>query len=261
VLRLWDNRTGSYAGLGANPSIPLRIYIHGPSGEAWSGLGDLRVLLAADVLTRIAELHGLQVIAVLATASPPPGALEQDASALGIHPFARTRPAEAEASLGGTAHVHVARDTAGPGDGGAGVLVDVAPVADMTLQETGGRGAPARASGGKEGDPLALRLTLLSHSHRQPVKLTHAALAEAAESLGRWRRRVAEWAGEPSRPIPAETAGKIRNAFDEDLNTVAALALLHDVESGHDMPPGAKFETFAFVDRVLGLELVREIGR
>jgi len=27
------------------------------------------------------------------------------------------------------------------------------------------------------------------------------------------------------------------------------------------MPAGAKFETFAFVDRVLGLELAREIGQ
>jgi len=27
------------------------------------------------------------------------------------------------------------------------------------------------------------------------------------------------------------------------------------------MPAGAKFETFVFVDRVLGLELPREIGR
>ena len=86
-------------------------------------------------------------------------------------------------------------------------------------------------------------------------------LADAAESLGRWRRAVAEWASQPSRPIPPEIAGKIGNAFDEDLNTVAALDVLHAVESGHDMPAGAKFETFVFVDRVLGLELARDIGR
>jgi hypothetical protein len=60
--------------------------------------------------------------------------------------------------------------------------------------------------------------------------------------------------------FPPDIAGKIRGAFDEDLNTVAALAVLHEVESGQDMPAGAKFETFAFVDRVLGLELAREIG-
>jgi hypothetical protein len=32
------------------------------------------------------------------------------------------------------------------------------------------------------------------------------------------------------------------------------------MESGQDVPAGAKFETFLFVDRVLGLELAREIG-
>ena len=72
VLCLWDDRTDSYAELAARPSIPLRVCIHGPSDGPWSALPDLRVLLVADVLTRIAELNGLQVIAVLAAASLPP---------------------------------------------------------------------------------------------------------------------------------------------------------------------------------------------
>jgi len=71
---------------------------------------------------------------------------------------------------------------------------------------------------------------------------------------------VAEWASQPSRPIPAEAATAIRDAFDDDLNTVAALDLLCSVESRQNIPAGAKFETFLFVDRVLGLELPREIG-
>jgi len=261
VLRFWDDRVGSYAELAANPSIPLRVCIHGPADGTWSGLADMRVLLVADVLTRIAELHGLQVIAVLATASPPPGAFEQDVSALGIHPpAARARPGQAEASLGGPAHVHLAKNTAGLGDGGGGVFIGVGPVEDLTPWEAGGRAAELEASGGSGCDQLVLRLALLSRSHHQPVKLTQAVLADAAESVGRWRRRVAEWADEPSKPIPAEAATKIRNAFDDDLNTVAALDVLRRMESGQDVPAGAKFETFLFVDRVLGLELAREIG-
>ena len=262
MLRFWDDHTGSYAELAVNPSIPLRVCIHGPADGTWSDLADLRVLLVADVLTRIAELHGLQVIAVLAAASPPPGTLDQDVGALGIHPpAARTVPREAEKSLGGPAHLHLARNTAGLGDSATGLLIKVGPVEDLTRAEPGDRAAGPQADGGNGGDPLALRLALLSRSHRQPVELTQAVLADATESLGRWRRGVAEWASQPSRPIPPETAGRIRDAFDEDLNTVAALDLLHDVESGHDMPAGAKFETFVFVDRVLGLELAREIGR
>ena len=48
MLRLWDARTGSYAVL-ASSSVPLRVCVHGPAGGTWSGLGDVRVLLAADV--------------------------------------------------------------------------------------------------------------------------------------------------------------------------------------------------------------------
>jgi hypothetical protein len=261
VLRFWDNRARSYTELAASPSVPLRVCIHGPADGTWSGLADLRVLLVADVLTRIAELHGLQVIAVLAAASPPPGAFEQDVSALGIHPpVARARPGDAEASLGGPAHVHLAKDTAGLGDGGGGVFIGVGPVEDLTRREAGGRAAELEASGGSGWDQLVLRLALLSCSYRQPVTLTQAVLADAGESVGRWRRKVAEWASEPSKPIPAEAARDIRNAFDDDLNTVAALDVLHSMESGQDVPAGAKFETFLFVDRVLGLELAREIG-
>ena len=260
MLCLWDDRTGSYAELAAKPSVPLRVCIHGPSDWTLSGLADLRVLLVADVLTRIAELHGLQVVAVLAAASLPPGAFDQNASALGIHPPAAcVSPEEAEALLGGSAHVHVARNTAGLGDRGDGMHIGVGPVKDLK-PEDGDRAAERQASGGNGCDLLALRLALLSRSHRQPVKLTQAVLADAAESVGRWRRRVAEWAGEPSKPIPAEAAAKIRNAFDDDLNTVAALDMLRSMESGQDVPAGAKFETFLFVDRVLGLELAREIG-
>ncbi len=147
--------------------------------------------------------------------------------------------------------MHVARIAPGSGDGEDGVLIGVGPVEDLTQW----------AAGGDRGDLLALRLALLSCSYREPAKLTQAALADAAESVGQWRRQVAEWAGQPSRPVPAEAASVIRDAFDDDLDTVAALDLLRSVGSRQDVPAGAKFETFLFVDRVLALELPREIGR
>jgi cysteinyl-tRNA synthetase len=146
--------------------------------------------------------------------------------------------------------VHVATGAAGSGEAGDAVLIGVGPVEDLTQS----------AACGNRGDLLALRLALLSCPYRQPVTVTRAALADAAESVGRWRRRVAEWASQPSRPVPAEAAATIRDAFDDDLNTVAALDLLYSVESRPDIPAGAKFETFLFVDRVLGLELPRKIG-
>ena len=251
MLRLWDARTGSYAVL-ASPSVPLRVCVHGPAGGTWSGLADLRVLLVADVLTRIAELQGLETITVVAADSALPARLEEDLGALGIHPpGALASYGEARAALGGSAHVHVARHAAGSGHGEDGVLLDVGAVQDLTQ----------RAAGGNRRDLLAVRLALLSCPYREPVKLTQAALQGAVESAGRWRRRVAEWSGQPSRPIPAEAASVIRGAFDDDLDTVAALDLLRSMESRPDVPAGAKFETFLFIDRVLGLELPRGIGR
>ena len=72
VLRFRDDRTGSLTELALDPSVPLRVCVDGASCEAESGLGAVRVLLVADVLFRIAELSGLQVVTVLATAGLPP---------------------------------------------------------------------------------------------------------------------------------------------------------------------------------------------
>jgi cysteinyl-tRNA synthetase len=37
--------------------------------------------------------------------------------------------------------------------------------------------------------------------------------------------------------------------------------LLHDLARDADVPAGAKFETFLYADRVLGLDLPCDIGR
>jgi hypothetical protein len=42
---------------------------------------------------------------------------------------------------------------------------------------------------------------------------------------------------------------------------VSALALLRSLASDEDVPAGARFETFVYADRVLGLDLPRDIGR
>lgn len=40
----------------------------------------------------------------------------------------------------------------------------------------------------------------------------------------------------------------------------AVLDVLVSVAKRADVPAGAKFETFAFLDRVLGLDLARQVG-
>ena len=113
---------------------------------------------------------------------------------------------------------------------------------------------------GHEREPLAVRFALLSFPYHQPAELTGEVLAEARTTVGHWRLRVAEWAESPSRPVPAQIAETVRSAFD-DLDTVSVLALLRGLASDADLPPGVKFETFLYADRILGLDLPRDIGR
>jgi cysteinyl-tRNA synthetase len=110
-------------------------------------------------------------------------------------------------------------------------------------------------------DPLALRFAFLDHRYRQQLNLTWAVLEAADRTLHRWRERVAEWARSPSKPMCAEYVSDFAAAFDDDLDTPAALRVLRSLEKDTEIPPGAKFETFAHADHLLGLDLARDIGR
>jgi cysteinyl-tRNA synthetase len=110
-------------------------------------------------------------------------------------------------------------------------------------------------------DPLALRLFFLGGRYRQQLNLTWDALAAADRTLARWRARVAQWAECPSRPMCAEYVARFEAACDEDLDTPAALQVLRELEKDDVIPAGSKFETFAHLDAVLGLDLARDVGR
>ena len=262
VLRLQDARTGSRAEVKlARPGV-LRICAHVPGAGAESGLTALRVLLAADLLARVAELGGLQVLTALATDDPaagPTAALERDAAELGIHPLtARTTSRDAPSSLGGPIDVHlVTKDALDPRLDGLPAVVDTAYLGRTVGRSGAGEGGlPA----GPGRDPLAVRLALMSFPISLAAGVTGEALDRAGETLGSWRRQVAVWAESPSRPIPASTAEAVRAAFS-DLDTASALALLRRLAPDSSVPAGAKFETFVYADRILGLDLAREVGR
>ncbi|GLX08530.1 cysteine--tRNA ligase [Microbispora sp. NBRC 16548] len=110
-------------------------------------------------------------------------------------------------------------------------------------------------------DPLAVRLALLEHHYRRPVDLTWDALHAADEELRRLRRRVAEWAESPSRPIDDAHSERVQRALDDDLDTPGALRLLRDLEADESVAPGSRFETFLHFDHVLALDLPADIGR
>ena len=110
-------------------------------------------------------------------------------------------------------------------------------------------------------DPLSLRLAFLQHRYRQQMNLTWQVLQGAHETLQRWRGKVAAWAQEPSEPACTEQVEQVVACFAEDLDTPRALQVVRDLERDQQASAGAKFETFAMLDRLLGLDLVREVGR
>ncbi|MFJ8010560.1 cysteine--tRNA ligase [Streptomyces fagopyri] len=116
--------------------------------------------------------------------------------------------------------------------------------------------APVRGSA----DHSLLRMILLATPRRQPLDLAAADLDGARETLGRWRKAVAGWATRPSRPVPEHVRQELRAAWEDDLDVPAVLEVLRRVEHAGDIPDGARFETYAYADRLLGLELTRDIG-
>ena len=110
-------------------------------------------------------------------------------------------------------------------------------------------------------DPLALRLFFLTGRYRQQMNLTWDALGGADRRLKRWRTKVSEWAEQPSAAMATDYVRRISDAFDDDLDSPTALVALGELEKDADVSPGSKFETFAWVDRILGLDLARDVGK
>ena len=110
-------------------------------------------------------------------------------------------------------------------------------------------------------DPLAVRLAFLEHRYRQQMNLTWDVLSAADRTLTRWRSRVAQWADSPSESMATRAVTEAYDAFDDDLDTATALQVLRRLEKDDEVGAGAKFETFAHLDSLFGLDLAREVGK
>ncbi|MCX4976292.1 MULTISPECIES: hypothetical protein [unclassified Streptomyces] len=224
MLRITDVRTGEPTDAVRARRALARVRVHVPTADTSA----LRVLLVADVLARALEIGGTPAV----TAADPPEELRVRADALGI------RRAEAgTAGAGPALHVLVQGDTAPEDD----IRIEVAPVTGTA-------------------DPALLRMILLATPRREPVDLATADLEGARETLARWRKAVATWATRPSKPVPEAVRQELRAAWEDDLDVPAVLEVLRRVESDEGIPDGARFETYAYADRLLGLELTRDIG-
>ncbi|HTP16176.1 MAG TPA: hypothetical protein VMK13_10105 [Streptosporangiaceae bacterium] len=257
MLRLLDARSGHHTQVKpARPGL-LRVGAHLRPGSGEPDRTGVRVLLIADLLARAAELRGLQVLTVVIFPGEPaaePGFAERAAGLLGIHPPAgRASSALAPAVLGGLADVHIT----GPGvpDDQLRGLVTRAGAVRVRMQGSADADADAVL-----GDPLAMRLALMSHRNDHAADIDDTELVRACNLTARWRVQVADWAESPSRPMRPCIRAELDAAFG-DLDMPQALQLLTALAREAGAADGARFETFAFADRVLGLELARQVGQ
>ncbi len=199
-------------------------------------------------------------------------------AALNIHPPARIAPASepVERTAGFVTPGRTGRPGAAPpfdiGSGAPGWFTGRTawPGGPSLARHLAAPAGAARADGGAPRnlpdvagrglDPLALRLVLLGTPYRDDLSLNWGALEAAGKTLEHWRESVAEWALSPSVAMSARYADAVTAAFENDLDTPAALHELDALAADRDVPPGAKFETFAALDRLFGLDLARDIG-
>jgi hypothetical protein len=270
VLRLYDAATREVETVRPGHRRELRVLAVAPAlGRPDDpDLAALRAGLLPDQLRRTAERNRLvpTVCEVTAPGQAGTGPLAAGVrAALNIHPPARIAPAgepvarTVEFAGPGTPAFDVGTGDTGWLAGMDAVRYHAAPTGAVST----GDGGPQRWSEltAADIDPLAVRLVFTRHRYRDDADLSWDVLGEADRALASWRRSVAEWANSPSAAMPAAYTEAISAAFDNDLDTPAALAELHRLASDPDVPPGAKFETFAAADRLLGLDLARDIGR
>lgn len=110
-------------------------------------------------------------------------------------------------------------------------------------------------------DPATVRFALANANHTRQLDLTSSMLERSQAVLYRWRDRVEQWSHHPSQPILAPWRAAVIAAFDDDLDVARVAAMMSELEDAEGVEPGAKFEAFTYVDRVLAVDLGRHLGQ
>lgn len=110
-------------------------------------------------------------------------------------------------------------------------------------------------------DPLALRLAFMQHKYRSQMNLTWELIESSQDLLERWRHKVNIWSQSESQAMNQELVDEISGYFSQDLNTPMAVNALRILEKNPGVSDGAKFEIFAHLDSLFGLDLAREVGK
>jgi hypothetical protein len=213
--------------------------------------GAVRTLVVADLTRRVLEdLHSSQVLLTLLASGAGSPVLLGDLDALMIRPLAGVFDSVDAAAAGVGARVGLMVTAAEDESAGEFALAVGAAAGSEALDDLIQAGH----------DPLTLRCVLLSTHYGQQVPLTMQRIADAARLLHRWRQRVADWSTHISGQMPTDIIEAASRAFDRNLEVPAVLDLMRHVESDAAIAPGAKFETFVHLDRVLAFDLTRYLG-
>jgi hypothetical protein len=248
MLTLRDPLAGTRLPIAVAPGEVLAVAVVMPARS--DPLTGMRVLITADLVCRVLEdIHSAQ--ALLAVISEDRAVVQELlAGDLMVRPaavVAATVP-EAHADLGTALDLLV---TAAGGDeqscASLAVTMPVGPVTATTAWA--------------DVDPVTLRFAMLCTDYAVPLELSNAVVQRCEAALGRWRQRLDEWSRHPSHPITAEWRSGAVAAVDDDLDVARLTAMMVELEDAKGVEPGAKFEAFAFVDRVLAVDLTRELGR
>jgi hypothetical protein len=208
-----------------------------------------RVLVLGDLVRRILEdVHCAQVLAVLIT-DDRAAADDGWRSELMVRPVTgvfSTR-AGAEADLGRPLDLMITADISAE---------------QPTLEPPAVEVAPVHAAAPFSGvDPATVRFALARVPYEQPLDITGSVLGQAGTVLARWRDRLDRWGHHPSRPMPPDWRTCAIAALDRDLDVAAVVTMMEALEDDESIEPGAKFEMFAYLDRVLAVDLARNLGR
>jgi cysteinyl-tRNA synthetase len=122
--------------------------------------------------------------------------------------------------------------------------------------------APARCAAlDWPAEPTTLRFALAKVPYAWPLDVTDSLLEHSEQIMERWRDHVDEWSHHPGRPIPSAWRTRMTAALDDDLDAARLVATMQVLATTEVVEPGAKFEAFAYLDRVLAVDLMRNLGR
>jgi cysteinyl-tRNA synthetase len=256
MLRVMDAESRRPVVIGGRRGGLVRLHVLGVRVDCRASVGELRAVLVADLVRRVLEeLDECQVFVTIVHSGHDRekagmdrmAALAGDLAELWIPP-----PAAVTASVPDRpAHLVVADRRWLVADGVPGLSVGpVDSPSGATLADV--------CRGGR--DPLTVRLALLAAHHDRPARLDADVLDRAEATVGRWRALVAVWADAPSAPMPTEIVARVRRALRDDLDVAAVLDALAELADDRAVLAGAKFETFAHLDRFLGLDLARGLA-